>query len=77
VKRPTSPARSAQLALVAMLAAVAAGVTSDGPRAATAANNDAFIPFVTDFPKPVAPFIPFVTDFPKPKSAQAGKEQYR
>ena len=64
----------AQLALVAaLLAAVVAGLAPDGPRAATSAKDAEFIPFVTDFPKPVEPFVPFVTDFPKPDR----NERYR
>jgi hypothetical protein len=74
---PTSPARIAQLALAGTLVAVALGLGPNDSRAADAPANDAFVPFVTDFPKPAAPFVPFVTDFPKPGSDQARKEQYR
>jgi hypothetical protein len=74
---PTSPARIAQIALAATLVAVALGLGPNDSSAADSPTNDAFVPFVTDFPKPAAPFIPFVTDFPKPGSDQARKEQYR
>jgi hypothetical protein len=78
MKGTTSPARIAQIALVATLAAVAAaGLAPTGSQAADPAVTDEFIPFVTDFPKPAAPFVPFVTDFPKPGADQARKELYR
>lgn len=77
MKGMTLPARIAQLTLVAALvAAAAAGLAPDGPRAATSAKDAEFVPFVTDFPKPATPFVPFVTDFPTPAD-RAGKELYR
>jgi len=61
-----------------VVAAVAAAMLVPGGQAAQQrepVSGDAFIPFVTDFPKGVVsetnaePFIPFVTDFPKPARA--------
>jgi hypothetical protein len=62
----TSAARIAPTALAAATLAILVGLLPGGARADAAAKPD-FVPFVTDFPKPVAkPFVPFVTDFPKP-----------
>jgi hypothetical protein len=60
------------LSAAVMLAPSApAGLLTEEP-----VQSEEYVPFVTDFPKPVAkptpePFVPFVTDFPKPAASPA------
>jgi hypothetical protein len=71
MKHPLQTALAAAVVAVMMLVPGAPAALER----ADAVGTEEYVPFVTDFPRPVSgsaspePFVPFVTDFPKPAAA--------